>query len=72
MAKKEGFAKANPELNQFVLVCGHCANHVNKGNLVEINFVDMAMYYKCTKCKKMNTLDFSLMKPKPYPRSSFT
>ena len=54
--------------NQFVLVCGHCANHDNERCLLEINFVDMAMYYKCTKCKKMNILDFHLIKPQPYPR----
>ena len=65
----KGFAKLDSEENQFVLVCGYCANHDNKGNAVEINFIDMAMYYKCTKCKKMNILDFSLMKQSPYPRS---
>ena len=66
---KDSFANTDPELNQFVLVCGHCTNHDNKGNVVEINFVDQALYYKCTKCKKMNIIDFSRIKPEPYPRT---
>jgi len=63
--------KPNPDMNQFVLVCGHCAGHSNKGNLLEINWIDMKMYYKCPDCKKMNVLDFSLLKPEPYPRTIF-
>ena len=63
----EGYASMGGEENQFVMVCGHCAYHDNKRCVLEINFVDMVMYYRCGKCKKINTLDFSLMRPKPYP-----
>lgn len=64
---KTEFIDVSKEENQFVLVCGFCANHDNKRSVVEINFIDMAMYYKCSKCHKINILDFCLMKPKPYP-----
>lgn len=60
---------AQSENNQFILVCGYCANHDNEKCYLEINFVDMVMYYRCSKCKKINKLDFSLLKPAPYPRS---
>ena len=66
--KKQEYAQAGSPLNQFVLVCGHCSNHDNGHMVVEINFADKAMYYKCSKCKKMNILDFSLLHPAPYPK----
>ena len=60
--------KINDGPNEFVMVCGYCANHDNKGCRMEINFIDKKMYYLCTECKKVNELDFSLIKPAPYPR----
>ena len=69
MKKKDQYADITSENNIFVLVCGHCAHHDNRDSCLEINFADMVMYYRCSKCKKTNTLDFSLLKPSPYPKS---
>ena len=64
----EQYAEASNQNNQFVLVCGHCAFHDNRNCALEVNFADKAMYYKCSKCKKMNILDFSKLHPEPYPK----
>ena len=63
------YASVESEVNQFVMVCEFCANHDNRKCCLEINFIDKKMYYMCSKCKKINTLDFSLFKPAPYPKS---
>ena len=67
--QKNQYADPTLGFNQMVYVCGFCANHDNRNVVIEVNFIDQAIYYKCTKCKKMNILDFSLMKQKPYPRT---
>jgi len=69
MTEKEKYVDVTDKSNQFVLVCGYCANHDNRDCCLEINFIDMVMYYMCSKCKKINKLDFSLLKSKPYPKS---
>lgn len=65
---KNQYVDVTKEEVQISLVCGHCANHDNRRSILEINFVDMIMYYTCSKCKKMNTLDFAAIRPKPYPK----
>ena len=50
------------------LVC-ECGHTDLKGRL-EVNFADKTMYFKCSKCKKMNFLNFNHIAPKPYPRST--
>jgi hypothetical protein len=66
--KENQYADMSKEEVQIVLVCGHCANHDNRRAILEINFIDMIMYYTCSKCKKINKLDFAQLRPKPYPR----
>ena len=65
---KDQYVDTSLGFNQMVYVCGFCAHHDNRGVVGECNFVDKAIYYKCSKCKKMNILDFSLIKHEPYPR----
>jgi len=65
----EKFPKTDSDANQILCVCGHCAHHDNSGVHIEINWIDMRMYYKCSDCKKINELDFSLLRPAPYPKT---
>jgi len=51
---------------QLTLVCD--CGHTDLTGRLEMNFADNIMYFKCSKCKKMNILDFSIIKQKPYPK----
>ena len=65
-----GKKKEPLDFSKVIYVCGFCANHDDKG--VEWNFIDKAIYYKCSKCKKMNVLDLSNLHAEPYPSPIIT
>lgn len=68
--EKQQYVDMSKDEVQITLVCGYCANHDSRRAILEINFIDMIMYYTCSKCKKINKLDFAAIRPKPYPKIS--
>lgn len=56
-------------LNQIICVCGKCGNHDNENGTLEFNFREQKVMYTCSKCKKMNEMQFGKELPQPYPRT---
>lgn len=57
----------NPDSN-IVAVCGFCRHH-GHSPMIEFNFGDSKVYWLCSACKKMNSMDFSKPLPPAYPRT---
>ena len=55
-----------------VIVCGFCFEHYKGNATIEFNFRDEAVYFYCSKCKKMNKMSLKAMVAKPYPRARLT
>jgi hypothetical protein len=60
--------EGKPDL-KLMCVCAHCNEHKSDGICVELNFREMAIFYMCLACKKMNKLELKSSANRPYPRS---
>jgi len=51
-------------------VCGFCGHHDNENAIIEFNFKEQSVFYKCGshECGKMNKMQFGKEPPKPLPR----
>ncbi len=56
-------------INELICVCGHCNNHDLECATIEFNFKQQAVYYSCSKCGKMNEINFSKPHIPPMPKS---
>ncbi len=63
----EGYADI--EINNLVCHCAFCDNHDEHDARIELNFREQKLMYTCSKCHKMNTVEFGKEKPPPYPHS---
>ncbi len=53
-----------------IVVCKCVCGHVDKENAtIEINFQEQKVFYSCSKCKKMNTMQFGKQSI-PMPRTT--
>lgn len=59
---------AELNINTFICICAFCNNHDTENASVEINFRERKFLYLCSKCKKMNELNFGSNTPQPLPR----
>jgi hypothetical protein len=52
------------------IVCEHCKESTQEKDFkrFDINFFEKKIYWLCSLCKKMNTLDLSRDDGGPYPR----
>ena len=67
--KIEGAAEFG--LIETICVCAFCNNHDSTVGTLEFNFKEQKVYYVCSKCKKMNEINFGGQKATPLPRSKF-
>ena len=57
---------ADIDINVIHCVCGKCSNHDNSKILIELNFQEKKLIYRCSKCKEENCLHFGQIQG-PYP-----
>jgi hypothetical protein len=55
--------------SKILCVCAHCNEHTSDNVALEVNFRELAIFYVCPSCKKMNKMELKPLTKQPYPRA---